>query len=63
MILFCILFFFIGNMNFSVINSLSLLLLNTKYYLGSFIINLQELLGILIILGGSVKSAQVGFHI
>jgi len=50
-------------MNFSVINSVSLLFLNTKYYLGSFIINLQELLGLLIILGGSVKSAQVGFHI
>lgn len=63
MILFCILFFFLGNLNFSVINSLSLLILNTKYYLGTFIINLQELIGLLIILGGSVKSAQVGFHI
>lgn len=63
MILFCILFFFIGNLNFSVINSLSLVLLNTKYYLGSFIVNLHELIGVLIILGGSVKSAQVGFHI
>jgi len=63
MILFCIMFFYIGNMNFSVINSLSLIMLNTKYYLGSFVVNLQELLGLLIILGGSVKSAQVGFHI
>ena len=52
-----------GTINFDSLNSISLLMLNNKFLFGSFFFNLNEILGIILVLGTCVKSAQYGFHI
>ena len=63
MLLICLLLGQLGISNFTDINYTMLNYLNFNYYLGSFKISFIELLGIILVLGGSVKSAQYGFHI
>jgi len=63
MLLICLLLGQLGISNFIDINYTMLNYLNFNYYLGSFKISFIELLGIILVLGGSVKSAQYGFHI
>ena len=52
-----------GTVDFDNLHTISLLILNNKYIIGSSYINLNELLGLLLVLGTAVKSAQYGFHI
>ena len=63
MILICLILGQIGTSNFVDINFTILNYLNFNYFIGSFKISFIELLGIILVLGGSVKSAQYGFHI
>ena len=63
MILICIIGQLYGDFDFDVINALSPLLLNFNYTIGSLNINISELLGLCLLLGGCIKSAQYGFHI
>lgn len=63
MILICLLCNFFGDLDFMVINSLTPLLLNFQFLIGNISINTTELLGVLLLISGSIKSAQYGFHI
>lgn len=63
LVLICLLLGHLGTCNFVEINYSLLNFLNYIYYVGSFDISFIELLGIILVLGGSIKSAQYGFHI
>jgi hypothetical protein len=63
MVLICLILGQIGASNFIEINYTILNYLNYNYLLGSYSVSFIELLGIILVLGGSVKSAQYGFHI
>jgi NADH-quinone oxidoreductase subunit L len=49
-----------GNLNFTLLNSQILILLNLQIFFLNVKISMLEFLGILLVLGGSVKSAQIG---
>nr|QIB71966.1 NADH dehydrogenase subunit 5 [Gruberia lanceolata] len=53
----------IGDVDFDTINISTVFLLNYKYRIGSFNIPCVEVLGIILVLSGCVKSSQYGFHI
>ena len=59
----CIIIKLFGTLDFDTLNSLSLLNLNTYYQIGLLKINLCEFLGLILLFGTSIKSAQYGFHI
>lgn len=63
LILLSVLAALIGDWDFDVINALTPVLLNFNYYIGSYSFSASELLGIILLFGGCVKSAQYGFHI
>lgn len=63
LILICFLLGIFGTSNFDELNYILLNYLNYNFYLGSFKVSLVEFLGIVLVLGGSIKSAQYGFHI
>ena len=63
LVLICLLLGSIGASNFTELNYMLLNYINYNFYLGSFQVSFIELLGIILVLGGSVKSAQYGFHI
>lgn len=52
-----------GTVDFDNINSIYILFLNNKFFFILNYINLNELLGVILLLGTCVKSAQYGFHI
>lgn len=63
LILIAILGALVGDWDFDVVNSMCPILLNFNYYIGAYGFSASELLGIVLLFGGCVKSAQYGFHI
>jgi NADH:ubiquinone oxidoreductase subunit 5 (subunit L)/multisubunit Na+/H+ antiporter MnhA subunit len=62
-ILFIVLYRVFGTSDLESIRSSILLTTNFIYDFGEFSVRLHEFLGVFLVLGGSVKSAQLGFHI
>lgn len=52
-----------GTLNFDELQSIYLFTFNNKFILGSLKLSTNELLGIILLFGTCVKSAQYGFHI
>lgn len=54
---------FFGSVDFDSINSISFLLINNKIVFGFLKFHLNEILGLFLLFGTCIKSAQYGFHI
>lgn len=63
LILICFLLGYLGTGNFDEINFLAYHLVNYNFLFGSWKCSFIEFIGIILVLGSSIKSAQYGFHI
>lgn len=54
---------YVGGVDFWFLESMGVIILNQDFQVGSWTLGLLDLLALIFVTGGGVKSAQFGFHI